>query len=130
MMGETINGLGWAMLAVREFQLRHGRRALYRHPTRKRNRGAAEPPAPLQNCSQPALRAQNPAQPTAELRQPSPQPATPFPVPTVPRTPSPDEPAVLRSAFGTRPPRKLRPAKQDDLFNPNPQIRPFFTGGQ
>ena len=52
-----------------------------------------------------------------------------FPVPTVPRTPSPDEPAAIRSAFGTKPARRLRPAQNDDLFNPAPQMRLNFTGG-
>jgi hypothetical protein len=36
---------------------------------------------------------------------------------------------VISRWFGTKPPRKLRPAAQDDLFNPNPQIRLSFTGG-
>ena len=30
---------------------------------------------------------------------------------------------ATRLAFGTRPPAPLKPAKQDDLFHPNPQGR-------
>jgi hypothetical protein len=37
--------------------------------------------------------------------------------------PPPDQAPALRLAFGTRPPRSLKPAKQHDLFRPDPQLR-------
>ena len=35
------------------------------------------------------------------------------------------EPAALRRSFGTKPARTLKPARQDELFNPMPQRRLF-----
>jgi hypothetical protein len=39
------------------------------------------------------------------------------------------EAQVISRAFGTRPPRPLKPAKQDSLFNPIPQLT-LFSGGR
>ena len=33
---------------------------------------------------------------------------------------------AVRLAFGEKPSARLRPAKQDDLFDPNPQARMMF----
>jgi hypothetical protein len=34
---------------------------------------------------------------------------------------------ALRRAFGTKPRKPLKPARQDDLFNPDPQARLTFS---
>jgi len=44
-------------------------------------------------------------------------------------TPNPAEADALRRSFGTRPRRQLRPAKQDRLFDPLPQLRLSFDPG-
>jgi hypothetical protein len=38
----------------------------------------------------------------------------------------PDQADALRRAFGTRPPKPLKQAQQDELFDPNPQRRIQF----
>ncbi len=43
-----------------------------------------------------------------------------------PDKPDADQADALRRAFGTKAPAKLRPAKQDELFNPKPQARFTF----
>ena len=48
--------------------------------------------------------------------------------PTAELTDTWSEPAALRRSFGTRPPRPLKPARQDRLFDPIPQLS-LFSGG-
>ena len=46
-----------------------------------------------------------------------------------PPTPNPAETDALHRSFGTRTPRQLRPAAQDNLFDPAPQMRLSFQAG-
>jgi hypothetical protein len=46
-------------------------------------------------------------------------------LPEAEQEPNPAQADALRRAFGTRPARRLRPAGQDELFNPHPQRRLF-----
>lgn len=91
----------------------------------RRSTAVLHPAAPVVSSDPEAI-----ARESASLEAPRAEVLDTFPVPRVLRTTSSDLPATLRRSFGTRPPPILRPAQQDDLFQPLPQMRISFGGGK